>query len=268
MRNPGALADPVADQCAGRLVPTRAAFEYWQLWDTLLTASGHRPAAELAGELAADLRAADDAAARHRLAGDTVASLRAAVNAGLASLYAGDVVDAGTRLAAAVAAARESGSHWEEGYGSFALGTLHRLGDEPEAALAWLAVAEQAFADDPSAYGHARLAMGTTLAAVCAQQARPHLRAALHAFRSSGARCGMLAALWALDTLDRQHHTRTLTRREREVAGLVADGLTNRQIAGRLTIAERTVDTHVQRILAKLGCATRVQVAVLISGGS
>ena len=57
---------------------------------------------------------------------------------------------------------------------------------------------------------------------------------------------------------------RLLTRREHEVAGLIAEGLTNRQIADRLVIAERTADTHVQNILAKLGCASRAQIAALI----
>ncbi len=62
----------------------------------------------------------------------------------------------------------------------------------------------------------------------------------------------------------------SLTGREREVAQLIADGLTNRQIGARLFIAERTVDTHVGRILAKLGCASRAQVAakVAASGSS
>jgi len=55
-----------------------------------------------------------------------------------------------------------------------------------------------------------------------------------------------------------------LTRREHEVAGLIAEGLTNRQIADRLVIAERTADTHVQNILAKLGYASRAQIAALI----
>ena len=55
-----------------------------------------------------------------------------------------------------------------------------------------------------------------------------------------------------------------LTPREREVAGLIADGLTNRQIAARLFIAERTVDTHVGRVMAKLGCANRAQVAAIV----
>ena len=59
-----------------------------------------------------------------------------------------------------------------------------------------------------------------------------------------------------------------LTRREREVAGLIAQGLTNRQIGARLFIAERTVDTHVGRILDKLGCSSRAQVAVIVATGA
>lgn len=51
-----------------------------------------------------------------------------------------------------------------------------------------------------------------------------------------------------------------LTRREREVAALVAQGLTSREIAARLVIAERTAETHVEHILAKLGFRTRAQV--------
>ncbi|WP_236825083.1 MULTISPECIES: response regulator transcription factor [unclassified Blastococcus] len=52
-----------------------------------------------------------------------------------------------------------------------------------------------------------------------------------------------------------------LTAREREVAGLVAAGLTNRQIAGQLVLSARTVETHVGSILAKLGLANRTQIA-------
>ena len=52
-----------------------------------------------------------------------------------------------------------------------------------------------------------------------------------------------------------------LTRREQEVALLVARGLTNRQIAEELSVSERTVDTHVGRILKKLGLRSREQVA-------
>ena len=56
-----------------------------------------------------------------------------------------------------------------------------------------------------------------------------------------------------------------LTRREHQIASLIAEGLTNRQIAARLIIAERTVDTHVGRILSKLGCTNRAQAAAIIT---
>jgi len=52
-----------------------------------------------------------------------------------------------------------------------------------------------------------------------------------------------------------------LSSREAEVAQLVAGGLTNRQIAERLVISERTAENHVQHILTKLGFTTRSQIA-------
>ena len=52
-----------------------------------------------------------------------------------------------------------------------------------------------------------------------------------------------------------------LSRREMEVAGLVADGATNAQVAARLFISERTVESHLASIFNKLGVDTRLQVA-------
>ena len=49
---------------------------------------------------------------------------------------------------------------------------------------------------------------------------------------------------------------------DEERAGLVAAGRSNRQISDELFLSERTVETHVTHILAKLGVATRVEVAV------
>jgi predicted ATPase/DNA-binding CsgD family transcriptional regulator len=55
-----------------------------------------------------------------------------------------------------------------------------------------------------------------------------------------------------------------LTRRQREVAELVAEGLSNREIGQRLFISERTVEGHVEQLLNKLGFTARSQVAAWV----
>jgi predicted ATPase/DNA-binding CsgD family transcriptional regulator len=53
-----------------------------------------------------------------------------------------------------------------------------------------------------------------------------------------------------------------LTARERQIAVLVARGLSNKDVAGRLVISKRTVDAHVNHIFAKLGLSSRVQLTI------
>ena len=54
-----------------------------------------------------------------------------------------------------------------------------------------------------------------------------------------------------------------LTNREREILGLLADGLSNQQIARRLVINLSTVKTHVSSILGKLGAANRAEAVAI-----
>ena len=52
-----------------------------------------------------------------------------------------------------------------------------------------------------------------------------------------------------------------LSHRERTIAALIGEGLTSAQVAARLTIAERTVDSHAEHIRNKLGLHSRAQIA-------
>ncbi|MFJ8962509.1 response regulator [Lentzea sp. NPDC102401] len=58
---------------------------------------------------------------------------------------------------------------------------------------------------------------------------------------------------------------RSLTEQERAVLDLIGEGLTNRQIADKMFLAEKTVKNYVSHLLAKLGLARRTQAAVLAS---
>jgi DNA-binding NarL/FixJ family response regulator len=59
----------------------------------------------------------------------------------------------------------------------------------------------------------------------------------------------------------------SLTRREAEVLGMLAEGLSQRDIAVRLTISPKTVGTHIEHVLRKLGVHSRAQAVALILRG-
>ncbi|MPZ79002.1 MAG: response regulator [Actinophytocola sp.] len=74
-------------------------------------------------------------------------------------------------------------------------------------------------------------------------------------------------AVALLQRLDQERETKeplaVLTEHERDVFGLIGEGLTNREIGDRLCLTEKTVKNYVSHLLAKLGMRRRTQVAVL-----
>jgi DNA-binding CsgD family transcriptional regulator len=146
-------------------------------------------------------------------------------------------------------------------------------GPRAPAALAHARAVAAADADALAAVARRWEQLGDLVAAgdAAAQAAQVHrhggrpgsaLSAAAHAGRvaeRSGARTPALAA--AL-------HPLPLTAREREIAGLAARGLSNREIAARLTVSVRTVEGHLYRAGHKLDVAHRDQLAELLGPGS
>ncbi len=126
---------------------------------------------------------------------------------------------------------------------------LATVGEEFERLGAWLCAAEAAMsaADAYRAAGESRLAAAT--------RELGHRRAA----QCEGA---VTPALTSVDLVV------PLTSREREIALLAGDGLTSKDIAGRLYLSPRTVDNHLQRIYAKLGVTGRSELHAAIHPGS
>ena len=108
---------------------------------------------------------------------------------------------------------------------------------------------------------HGRLGLGQALAATGDLQRAVELARAAAA---DARRLEMPGLLRAADTFltateGKARARDPLTEREREVAALVARALTNREVAAALVLSERTVESHVRRILAKTGLSSRTE---------
>ena len=117
---------------------------------------------------------------------------------------------------------------------------------------------------DRLAHAYALIAFGRALCrAGHREAARVPLRTALSltaptgAHRAAATATAELHATGARPRRPATHGPESLTTAERQIAGLAASGLTNREIAGRLVLSRRTVETHLAHTYAKLGIASR-----------
>ncbi|MFB4307279.1 LuxR C-terminal-related transcriptional regulator [Actinomadura sp. GTD37] len=115
-----------------------------------------------------------------------------------------------------------------------------------------------------------QLALGTRLRRARPSAARAVLRAAAETFGALGARPWADRAHAELRASGETRRRRSdtvdqLTPQELQVARLVAEGLTNREIAGRLFLSPRTISTHLYRIYPKVGVASRTELASLMA---
>jgi DNA-binding NarL/FixJ family response regulator len=158
-----------------------------------------------------------------------------------------------------------------------ALVTLAREDPSLAAELALGAAADAARIGGSLDAARARLIAGRALAATHREAAVSELGAAERQATASGARRVQEEAIRELRRSGRrvgrggrrapgEHGLDSLSDREREIAGLVADGRTNREIAERLFLSEKTIETHLSRVFGKLGVRSRAEVAARVAG--
>jgi ATP/maltotriose-dependent transcriptional regulator MalT len=175
------------------------------------------------------------------------------------ALAAGDLEAARSAAEELEAAALELGAPYLRALARQSAGAVLLARDEPRAALGALREAEDLWRQLEVPYEAART---RALAALACRGLGDDIGAAMEL----DAACGALRAIGAGPELARVEQTRRdpagrgagkLTSRELEVLRLVATGLTNRAIAGRLRISEKTVARHVSNIFLKLGLSSR-----------
>ena len=189
------------------------------------------------------------------------------LNLGSAALMAGDLDQAQPLLAEALRIAQQIDDRVAQFYLLDAIGCHAGLRGQPRLAAQLLGAAEDA-QTGVGANKMPFLAPSLAQARECASAALGVIR--YQAEFEAGRRLGRDAALGLALGQGRPEATvptaGLLAKREADVARLVADGLTNKQIGARLFISERTVDSHVRSILNKLGFSSRSQIAAWVAG--
>jgi DNA-binding CsgD family transcriptional regulator len=144
-------------------------------------------------------------------------------------------------------------------YFEAALGVCMKVRCRPELALTRLDLAELLLARFPAEKAHALEHLQGATDEFEAMHMLPLLSRALEL--SSSAAAVTTPRITSHPQRGSTAPTDPLTEREREVAALIAQGMSNRQIAAALVISESTAEVHVKHVLGKLGFRSRSQVA-------
>ena len=124
------------------------------------------------------------------------------------------------------------------------------------------AVTEHEAVGDPFGRARSLLALGIVKRrARRKREAREAIEAALDGFETIGAVGWAAKARAEMGRIGGRTRERGLTAAERRVAALVAEGRTNREVAAELFLGERTVETHLSHVYAKLGVRSRAELA-------
>lgn len=216
------------------------------------------------GDLGAVTAAAADGARLSRAIGDRYSLGMMLMSQGYATLLTGDALPAAEFFAEGLRVAREVDDRVAQCYLLGGLACCAAAGREPHRAARLLGAMERLRAEAGAAT-HPGLAptlasttRATTVALGAARFEVEHL-AGRRMDRSDAARLALHEVPDSAASGTRRGAV--LSRREAEVADLVAEGLSNREIGARLFISERTVESHVRKILERLGFTNRTQVA-------
>ncbi|HEY7201256.1 MAG TPA: LuxR C-terminal-related transcriptional regulator, partial [Candidatus Dormibacteraeota bacterium] len=203
-----------------------------------------------------------------REAGDLYSLDMMLMNQGFAALEAGDLGGAERRFAEGLRIARQLDDRVAQCYLLGALGCCAAGSGEPRLAAQLLGAMDSLRAEagatmHPGMAGAMATANESVTAALGPARFEALLGAGRRLGRDAAARLALRESGPAPDPAAEPEPAGAgvLGRREADVARLVAEGLTNKEIGARLFISERTVESHVRSVLNKLGFNSRAQIA-------
>jgi predicted ATPase/DNA-binding CsgD family transcriptional regulator len=220
----------------------------------------------LDGDLGAVGPAASDGVRLSRAAGDLYSLEMMLLNQGFAALISGDLRESGQRLAEGLLIARQLDDRVAQCHMLGALGCCAAGSREPRLAARLFGATETLRAEAGASINGAiapAIARATTsvTAALGPSKFGTEFKAGQQLSRDAAARLALGEADSPAVTASAHRNAGVLGQREADVAKLVAEGLSNKEIGGRLFISERTVESHVRNILNKLGFNSRAQIA-------